>query len=82
MKMKKIAIPVQLLILMLLLPNSLVEAGLIIEDNEVVADNRDVCAPDQELVLASVGSCGCCVLPTVEEVLFSSSITSGKGKGS
>ena len=82
MKMKEIAIPVHLLVLMMLLPNNLIEAGLVIEDNEVVADNRDVCAPDQELVLASVGSCGCCVLPTVEEVLLSSSFTKGKWEGS
>ena len=82
MKMKEISIPVHLLVLMLLLPNNLVKAGLVFEDNEVVADNRDVCAPDQELVLASVGSCGCCVLPTVEEVLLSSSFTRGKGEGS
>jgi len=40
------------------------------EDNEVVAGNRDICEPDQELVLASFGSCGCCVLPTVEEVSY------------
>jgi hypothetical protein len=66
MKMKKVAIPAQvLLVLMLVLPNNLVAAGLIFEDNEAVAD---VCEPDQELVLASFGSCGCCVQPTVEEV--------------
>ena len=36
-------------------------AGVIADDDDPEFGNRDVCDPDQELVLASFGGCGCCV---------------------
>ena len=37
------------------------ESASIFGNDEPDVGNRDICDPDQELVLASFGSCGCCI---------------------
>jgi|FrelakmetLWP11LW_1041352.scaffolds.fasta_scaffold159328_1 urea transporter len=49
-------------------------AGIVMDESGLDPDpepdvgGRDVCAPDQQLVLASFGSCGCCVQTDADPV--------------